>query len=70
MNATASGNECIQGLPTWLGTGVLPTGSEDCLLLDVMVPSLPVSAGLAVMVQIHGGGKSTMCQRKQWTHKE
>lgn len=64
INATAPGNECIQGLPTWLGTGELPTGSEDCLLLDIMVPSIPVSAGLAVMVQIHGGGKSMMCQKE------
>jgi carboxylesterase type B len=34
----------------------LPT-DEDCLILDVVVPSNPVSSKLPVMVQIHGGGK-------------
>jgi carboxylesterase type B len=30
--------------------------SEDCLILDVLTPSHPVSSRLPVMVQIHGGG--------------
>ncbi|KAK5694361.1 hypothetical protein LTR17_024880 [Elasticomyces elasticus] len=30
--------------------------SENCLILDVLAPSHPVSSGLPVMVQIHGGG--------------
>ena len=30
--------------------------SEDCLALDVLVPSSPASDSLAVLVQIHGGG--------------
>ncbi|KAK5117720.1 hypothetical protein LTR62_005144 [Meristemomyces frigidus] len=30
--------------------------SENCLILDVLVPDHPVSSSLPVMVQIHGGG--------------
>jgi carboxylesterase type B len=30
--------------------------SEDCLILDVLVPSKPVSSNLPVLLQIHGGG--------------
>ncbi|GAB7354780.1 hypothetical protein MBLNU459_g5178t1 [Dothideomycetes sp. NU459] len=58
INATIPGPTCVQQLPAWFvgSFGGLSVGSEDCLLLDVMVPSQPVSANLAVMVQIHGGG--------------
>ncbi|KAK5114101.1 hypothetical protein LTR62_002670 [Meristemomyces frigidus] len=34
----------------------LPGGSEDCLILDVLVPSNPKSARLPVVFQIHGDG--------------
>lgn len=51
----------MQGIPAWQGAPLLagggPASSEDCLLLDVMVPSQPASSNLPVMVQIHGGGK-------------
>lgn len=33
--------------------------SEDCLILDVLVPTRPVSKQLPVVVQIHGGGFSS-----------
>ncbi|ROW07763.1 hypothetical protein VMCG_03431 [Cytospora schulzeri] len=39
--------------PTYTGQ------SEDCLILDVLVPSTPSSKNLPVMVQIHGGGFTT-----------
>lgn len=32
---------------------------EDCLALDVIVPSVPASSKLPVLVQIHGGGWSS-----------
>jgi carboxylesterase type B len=30
--------------------------SEDCLILDVLVPEKPVSSSLPVLIQLHGGG--------------
>lgn len=30
--------------------------SEDCLILNVLVPANPVLAGLPFLVQIHSGG--------------
>lgn len=67
VNATQIGPACYQSLPLWsyLQPGshngssfeATPQGqSEDCLILDVLVPVTPVSSSLAVMVQIHGGG--------------
>ena len=57
---------CYQSVPLWdylpatfNATGFVntPQGqSEDCLILDILVPSNPVSSSLPVMVQIHGGG--------------
>jgi carboxylesterase type B len=55
INAMVPGPPCVQGVPAWLHSEV-PTGSEDCLLLDVKVPSNAISSNLPVMVQIHGGG--------------
>jgi carboxylesterase type B len=59
-DATKPGPICFQGTPAWfrvnLGTSTSKE-SEDCLLLDVSVPTKPNSnAPLPVMVQIHGGG--------------
>ena len=47
LQATAFGSECLQGSPL--------TGSEDCLFVNVWAPA-DGSAGLPVMVHIHGGG--------------
>ncbi|GAB7354424.1 hypothetical protein MBLNU459_g4915t1 [Dothideomycetes sp. NU459] len=62
IDATEQGPQCIQGTPGWQTTPTTPSpepGSEDCLLLDVLVPEHPVSSSLPVMVQIHGGGYAT-----------
>ncbi|OCK94390.1 alpha/beta-hydrolase [Cenococcum geophilum 1.58] len=58
LNATMHGPSCIQSTPAWepSASSVTVEGDEDCLLLDVITPSVPVSANLPVMVQIHGGG--------------
>ena len=55
IDATKRGPQCVQGSPCWRQT-IEPTGSEDCLPLDVLVPKAPISAILPVLVQIHGGG--------------
>ena len=55
IDATARGPVCVQGAPFWRQT-ITPGGSEDCLLLDVLIPETPSSAYLPVLVQIHGGG--------------
>jgi hypothetical protein len=61
LNATVHGPSCIQSTSAWEPSAslVIMEGDEDCLLLDVITPSAPVSANLPVMVQIHGGGSST-----------
>jgi carboxylesterase type B len=61
IDATQYGPGCYQGTPYWSGPpNPAPLGvsvqSEDCLLLDVLVPVKPISSHLPVMVQIHGGG--------------
>jgi carboxylesterase type B len=61
IDATQYGPGCYQGTPHWQGPpNPAPLGisdqSEDCLLLDVLVPVEPISWQLPVMVQIHGGG--------------
>lgn len=61
MDASQYGPACYQGVPYSLEPIAGPiatalTQSEDCLLLDVLVPINPVSASLPVYVQIHGGG--------------
>lgn len=64
IDATVEGPICVQGTPTWAEANETvftpPTGNEDCLLLDVLVPNSPVSSSLPVMVQIHGGGECSV----------
>lgn len=55
IDATTRGPTCVQGVPYWRQT-ISPSGSEDCLLLDILVPKTPVSDYVPVLVQIHGGG--------------
>ncbi|MCJ1476292.1 hypothetical protein MMC13_004958 [Lambiella insularis] len=59
LNATVLGPSCPQAIPAWYdfsNFGSTPPSSEDCLLLDILVPINPTSENLAVMVEIHGGG--------------
>ena len=67
MNATKIAPACYQSIPLWsyvqpgshseYSFVATPQGqSEDCLILDVLVPANPVSTSLPVMFQIHGGG--------------
>jgi carboxylesterase type B len=62
LNAESPGPSCVQGTPAWRppqrdNLTVIPvTGEEDCLLLDVVVPTQPQGSSLPVMVMIHGGG--------------
>lgn len=62
-DASSIGPACYQSLPqsTYMpyndSFAYTPQGvSEDCLTIDVLVPTNPVSKRLPVMVQIHGGG--------------
>ncbi|KAL2785700.1 Alpha/Beta hydrolase protein [Aspergillus keveii] len=45
------------------------TGSEDCLHLDVIVPTSPASSKLPVVVQIHGGGLLDQRLALKWVQK-
>ncbi|KAI1863342.1 uncharacterized protein JN550_009662 [Neoarthrinium moseri] len=61
INATIPGDGCLQSVPPWssgftLLPGLVQGYSEDCLLLNVQVPTNPKSSKLAVLVNIHGGG--------------
>ncbi|KAM5349663.1 hypothetical protein ACJ41O_006168 [Fusarium nematophilum] len=57
INATLPGPACWQSQPGWRAdTNFTIPQDEDCLLLDVQVPSNPVSDKLPVLVLIHGGG--------------
>lgn len=62
-DASSIGPACYQSLPESLylpyneSFAATPQGvSEDCLTVDVLVPTHPVSTALPVMAQIHGGG--------------
>lgn len=66
MDATQPGPKCVQGVPFWRQT-ITPGGSEDCLLLDVLVPREPASGSLPVTVQIHGGGTTSIQTRLTYT---
>lgn len=62
IDAQAPGPSCVQGTPQWravnrnLPMPVPVTGEEDCLHLDVYVPTKPKSDYLPVLIQVHGGG--------------
>ena len=62
LNAESPGPSCVQGNPAWRApqrdnaTAVPQTGEEDCLRLDVVVPTAPKEPLLPVLVMIHGGG--------------
>ena len=57
QDATKRAPICVQGAPYWRANpNISETGSEDCLILDVLIPQKPTSAYLPVLVQIHGGG--------------
>jgi carboxylesterase type B len=63
VNATQIAPWCWQSYPESLAFNRAATVeaqfetqpmSEDCLILDVLVPSKPVSSNLPVLLQIHG----------------
>lgn len=62
LNAESPGPSCVQGTPAWRPpqrdntTAVPQSGEEDCLRLDVVVPTSPKEPLLPVLVMIHGGG--------------
>lgn len=60
LPASEYGPACYQGVPAWMSISPdqdAPYGqSEDCLLLDILVPIDPVSSELPVVVQFHSGG--------------
>ena len=55
QDATSRGPVCVQGVPYWRQDRPYG-GSEDCLLLDVLVPKKPANDYLPVLFNIHGGG--------------
>ncbi|EXJ55528.1 hypothetical protein A1O7_08456 [Cladophialophora yegresii CBS 114405] len=58
INASSLGPACYQSSARGAYSAPsAPQGqSEDCLLLDVLVPAQPVSTALPVLFTIHGGG--------------
>ncbi|KAK5452737.1 hypothetical protein LTS15_006885 [Exophiala xenobiotica] len=58
INASTLGPACYQASAksTYTSPSAPQGQSEDCLLLDVLVPSNPVSTALPVLFTIHGGG--------------
>jgi carboxylesterase type B len=59
--ATERGPICVQGAPYWRNNPTLnSTGSEDCLLLDILTPPDPVNGSLPVLVQMYTLSSPTM----------
>ena len=63
INASKIAPACYQSQPKSVydpsstAFSVTPQGqSEDCLVLDVLLPTNPISSSIPVMVQLHGGG--------------
>ncbi|KAF2244160.1 alpha/beta-hydrolase [Trematosphaeria pertusa] len=58
IDATQDGPICVQGNTYWTGRSAqFPTGSEDCLVLNVVIPGNATKySKLPVIFQIHGGG--------------
>jgi carboxylesterase type B len=59
IDATQIAPSCHQSIPFSLYSPAFATTkgqSEDCLILDVLVPAKPLSSALPVLLQIHGGG--------------
>ncbi|KAK6429473.1 hypothetical protein LTR95_014381 [Oleoguttula sp. CCFEE 5521] len=61
LNASTYAPSCYQSAPYYVllkfpGSGTPIPSSENCLVLDVLVPNHPQSDRLPVVVQIHGGG--------------
>lgn len=56
VNATTFAPGCPQGFPAPLTGSPLPSGSEDCLFLNVYAPNYEDGRKLPVLVWIHGGG--------------
>jgi carboxylesterase type B len=54
ISASERGPICVQGAPYWRNNPALnSTGSEDCLLLDILTPQSPVNESLPVLVQMY-----------------
>ena len=60
MSAVNPAPACYQAAPLPIRAIIAPSlllpQSENCLILDVLVPAQPVSTALPVLFQIHGGG--------------
>lgn len=55
-DATSYGLQCVQGTPGYMpATFNYSLASEDCLFMNIITPSNPVSNSLPVVVNIHGG---------------
>jgi carboxylesterase type B len=62
IDAQGPSTACVQGTPTWrsyaqnIKLPVAVVGEEDCLIVDVYVPTNPKSTALPVLVDLPGGG--------------
>ncbi|XPS67857.1 hypothetical protein M3J09_000151 [Ascochyta lentis] len=56
VNATVFAPSCPQALPAPFPSVPSPSGSEDCLFLNVYAPNYEEGKKLPVLVWIHGGG--------------